>query len=56
MSAGDKKELDLAVKDTMRRCPRCAAFLRPAQTLLDPVKARTVRLFQCECGERIWDD
>lgn len=38
------------------RCPTCAAFPRLAQSILDTRKGKTVRLYQCKCGERIWDD
>ncbi len=38
-------------------CPNCATPLRLRQTMLDPRRGRTVRLFECgSCGERLWDD
>jgi formate dehydrogenase maturation protein FdhE len=43
-------------QDAQRRCPVCAALPRLAQTMLDSRKGKTVRLFQCQCGETIWDD
>jgi hypothetical protein len=44
------------MQGTQRRCPVCGAFPRVAQTMLDSRKGKVVRLFQCEYGERIWDD
>lgn len=38
------------------RCPACAAFPKLAARFLDSRNGRTIRLFQCECGERVWDD
>jgi hypothetical protein len=38
------------------RCTSCASSLRLTQTLLDPRKGKTIRLYQCKCGVRIWDD
>jgi hypothetical protein len=43
-------------QDRQRHCPVCAAVPRLAQTMLDSRKGSTVRLLQCQCGERIWDD
>jgi hypothetical protein len=37
------------------RCRGCSASLRLARELLDTRKGKTIRLFQCACGERIWD-
>ncbi len=39
-----------------RRCPTCAAFLRLTHTMLDTRSGKTVRLYQCNCGERAWED
>jgi len=41
---------------TRRRCPTCAAFVRLPQAILDTRKGKTIRLFECHCGERIWVD
>jgi hypothetical protein len=38
-----------------RRC-RCGAQLRLVRKMLDPRKGRTIRVFECECGERTWDN
>jgi hypothetical protein len=43
-------------QDRQRHCPVCAAVPRLAQTMLDSRKGKMVSLFQCQCGERIWDD
>jgi hypothetical protein len=39
-----------------RRCSACAAFPPLARSFLDPVSGKTVRLYECQCGERIWDE
>jgi hypothetical protein len=38
------------------QCQRCGATPRIVQTILNSRTGRTVHLYQCECGERIWDD
>jgi hypothetical protein len=43
-------------QDVRRRCPTCAAFPRLTQRFLDPRAGKIVRLYECQCGERIWDD
>jgi len=38
-------------------CPACRAFAwRVVQQLLDVKRSKTIRLYQCRCGEYIWDD
>jgi len=39
----------------VRRCPSCAAFAALFRAFLDPVGGRTIRLYECSCGERIWN-
>jgi hypothetical protein len=57
MTDGNEAELPKPqMQDHRPRCPACAAFPRLAQSLLDTRKGKTVRLYQCRCGERIWDD
>ena len=55
----DKKEAE-RIKPSQRefvpRCPACAAFPKFELPILNPSTGRTVRLYQCECGQRIWDD
>lgn len=43
-------------QDQQPRCPACAAFPRLTQSVLDTRKGKTVRLYQCQCGELMWDD
>jgi hypothetical protein len=38
------------------RCPRCDGQPRLVEKMLDIRSGKIVRLFQCPCGERIWDD
>jgi formate dehydrogenase maturation protein FdhE len=37
-------------------CPVCASSPNLIISILDTRKGRTVRLFECGCGEIIWDD
>jgi hypothetical protein len=53
------KEVDLPkqqAQDYGPRCPTCAAFPRLAHAMLDMHRNKSVRLYECQCGERIWDD
>jgi hypothetical protein len=36
-------------------CRRCGAVVCIVETILDPRTGRGVRMYKCECGERIWD-
>ena len=38
------------------RCPACAAFPQLRNQFMEPVTGRTIRLYQCECGQRVWED
>jgi hypothetical protein len=51
----DNKEQSPAqrTQGTQRRWSVCAALPRLAQSMLDSRKGKTVRLFQCQCGESI---
>jgi hypothetical protein len=38
-------------------CPGCHAFAwRVTHRFLDVKTGKTIRLYQCRCGGRIWDD
>jgi len=37
-------------------CQTCASTPHLVVSILDTRKGRTVRLFECKCGEMIWDD
>lgn len=55
----DEKEAALPkqlVQDHGPRCPSCAAFPQFKHSMLDSTRGKTVRLYECRCGERIWDD
>ena len=39
-----------------RRCPRCDAQPRLVRQILDPRTGRSIRMFECKCGERTWSD
>ena len=36
-----------------RRC-RCGAQPKLAHKMMDPSRGLTIRMFQCQCGERSW--
>jgi hypothetical protein len=52
----EAKRVKLVTQDKGPRCPTCAAFPQLARSFLDPRTGRTIRLFECRCGERIWDE
>lgn len=57
MSDGKEAELPKQpVQDQGPRCPTCAAFPRLLHSMLDPRRGKTVRLYECRCGERVWDE
>jgi hypothetical protein len=37
-------------------CPTCALQPRLLIAILDSRKGKTVHVFECKCGEVIWDD
>jgi formate dehydrogenase maturation protein FdhE len=37
-------------------CSACASTPNLVVSILDTSKGRMVRLFECKCGEMIWDD
>jgi hypothetical protein len=38
-----------------RRC-RCGAQFKLARTMMDSTRGLTVRMFECNCGERSWSE
>jgi len=38
------------------RCPRCDALPKPIYQMLDTRTGKTVRLPECKCGERTWEE
>ncbi|WP_298253594.1 hypothetical protein [Bradyrhizobium sp.] len=52
----ESERIKPAKQESAPRCPACAAFSHLAAKLLDTQNGKTVRLYQCQCGERIWDD
>jgi hypothetical protein len=55
----DDKEKELPQQPTQDqgpRCPTCAGFPRLLTSILQPRSGKTVKLFRCDCGERIWND
>jgi hypothetical protein len=43
-------------QETRPRCAACAAFPRLAYSFLNPTRGKTIRLYECDCGERIWHE
>jgi hypothetical protein len=39
-----------------RRCRTCGETLKLVRTVFYPDRDALIRSFECECGERIWDD
>jgi hypothetical protein len=56
--ANSEQQSDSGARDDDRIifCPACASSPGLIISLLDTTKGRTVRLFECRCGELIWDD
>ena len=38
------------------KCIRCGDRPIIVQIMLDPRRGKTLRMYECRCGERIWDD
>jgi hypothetical protein len=36
------------------RCNRCGALVQLIETILDPRRGLTLRMFKCICGEQTW--
>lgn len=39
-----------------RQCHGCGRSLTLIRTLLDADTGEMIHMFECECGERVWDD
>jgi hypothetical protein len=42
--------------NSTRQCRVCGKTLNLTRTVYYPDREATVLVFECECGERIWDD
>jgi hypothetical protein len=42
--------------DSLKECRSCDNKLRLIRAVHYPETEETIRLFECDCGERIWDD
>jgi hypothetical protein len=42
------------MKAALPRCRRCGSVTVERLSVLDTRKGRTMRIFQCGCGEQIW--
>jgi formate dehydrogenase maturation protein FdhE len=56
--ADSEPQSDSTVQNDERMifCPICASIPNLIVSMLDTCKGRTVRLYECQCGEVIWDD
>jgi hypothetical protein len=52
----DSNKLSEAEARDARKCPRCETRLWAPQIILDSRRGKIIHLFECPCGERIWDD
>jgi hypothetical protein len=52
--AEDKHLPEPQNQDQELRCHACSAVPRLAQRILDPKTGKTLRLYRCECGQRVW--
>jgi hypothetical protein len=50
----DAQTIEPRSKPVEPHCRRCDAVLYIVETILDPRTGRVVRMYKCECGERIW--
>ena len=39
-----------------RKCPLCGRALELMRKMLDLDTGRVIHMYECECGDRIWDD
>ena len=42
--------------DSRKKCRVCGRLLKLLRTVHFPDSKTTIRAFECECGERIWDE
>ena len=42
--------------NSSRKCRVCGKTLKIVRTVFYPDTKEAVRVFKCECGERIWED
>jgi hypothetical protein len=38
------------------RCMKCDAQFYLVRRILDPVTGKTIRMFECKCGNRTWSE
>jgi hypothetical protein len=42
--------------DSLRECRSCDNKLKLIRAVYYPETESTIRVFECDCGERIWDE
>jgi len=42
--------------NSQRGCNSCDGKLKLIRTVFFPETIETIRMFECDCGERIWDE
>jgi hypothetical protein len=50
------KVADLAPSESTRKCRLCGEKLVAVRAFVDAATGHVIQTFECECGERIWDD
>jgi hypothetical protein len=56
MMTGDRQNELLQIADNNRGCPRCGARPRLLRQMLDSCTGKTVRMYECKCGEHSWSE
>ena len=52
-----RAEIVAAVEDqSSKTCRFCSARLHLVRVMMDSNTGSVVHMFECQCGERIWDD
>jgi hypothetical protein len=53
-----KSALPLEIRGALpiRSCIRCGGVMAIARTMLNSTTGKTIRMFECSCGERAWSE
>ena len=51
-----EKFADLESDNSVRDCRFCNHKLKLIRMVFYPETEETIRMFECDCGERIWDE
>jgi hypothetical protein len=53
--AAEKVE-DFAPSESERTCRSCGEKLKVVAAFVEAATGKIIHTFECECGERVWDD